>query len=180
MLPERIMSADSGYWADAKVCRQMLPALVADRQRHWQGMAKRLSGPPHSSQVGNKANIAYCLEQSKLLGARRAGISPHVERRLYTDAIERSPGDPLLHTRFAQYLERNGALDESLAEYREVCRLVPEYPLARFNYGVTLYNLKHYEEARRSLAWALELHPDFKKARDALEFVRRNHPELFD
>jgi tetratricopeptide (TPR) repeat protein len=56
-----------------------------------------------------------------------------------------------------------------MASYREALRLRPAYALVHYNLANVYVQLRHWSEARSSLAEALRLDPTMAPARDLLE-----------
>ncbi|MFN2250397.1 MAG: tetratricopeptide repeat protein [Anaerolineae bacterium] len=81
----------------------------------------------------------------------------------FTYALERHQDGTLLHMTYGQSLFKDKRYGESLIQFRWAADLRP-HPDIYNNIGITLVNLKKYDEARASFERALELDPTDQSA----------------
>jgi tetratricopeptide (TPR) repeat protein len=75
-------------------------------------------------------------------------------------ALEISPGDPVLHSWYAQRLSMIGRHDEAIAEIRKACELDPYAMVHRSRLGRILYFARRYDEAAEHLRLMVGQNPD--------------------
>ena len=89
----------------------------------------------------------------------RAGAPRAAVERL-SRAVELDPSNADARFALADALGRSGETDRAIAEWREVIRLQPRRGVAWSNLGTLLAERGRTEEARQTLARAVEIEPD--------------------
>jgi len=86
-------------------------------------------------------------------------------------AILQRPGDPILRRAYALSLQRAGAYDRAIMEYKRVTELAPNEPRAFFEHAWILCFVRRYVEAKPSVEAAMRLKPDYVRAYKLANFV---------
>lgn len=79
--------------------------------------------------------------------------------RLSTESLKRSRGKPMSHYNLGLVLDRQGKIQEALAQYAMALRLNPNFADAHENLGQLLLALKRLDAAARHLSAAVRLNP---------------------
>jgi tetratricopeptide (TPR) repeat protein len=163
-LPAPLREGRRGDWASAEVSAQRLGLTEWNRAGIYEEMLLRLSEPPFVAQANHAARMAaYRSELNRV----RAQLTPETQasaRGVYEDAMARSPSDHRLHANFAEFLEATGQLEEALAQWQAVERLLPHHHVAGFHIGRLFARLGRTGEAQRYLEASLERRPDLVDA----------------
>jgi Flp pilus assembly protein TadD len=168
-LPADMRATDTGAWPGASLCQERLALTLWDQIRLLKEMEERLSEPPFTAQLSNPNNLGYLQHIAASIGPRR---DPAIDRRVYEEALARSPNDPLLRAHFGHYLQENGSLPEALVELEWVSTHFPDFEGAHQNLGIALLLAGQYEEAARSFERVLALRPGYPKGEQALELSK--------
>ncbi|MGC9450536.1 MAG: tetratricopeptide repeat protein [Oceanipulchritudo sp.] len=172
-LPPGMVGKDPGEWVDAETVHRALAVTLWDRHRLWHNMEQRLSRAPHTDQLTNAGNIAWCTARAQAVIARIGKDTPAEDRRLYEEAIHERPDDILLRQRFAQYLEAMGHREEAIRELQRVCELIPGLEWPHYQLGELYTRAGRHAEAAECYEQALAIRGDFPEAREALDKARR-------
>ncbi|HUO58679.1 MAG TPA: DUF2723 domain-containing protein [bacterium] len=108
--------------------------------------------------------------------SKYAGISPSQAAYLkshqqYLMAQQWDPANALYLCNLGNSLFRMGRLREAVDWYQKSVDQDPQYVPALFNYAVTQYQLKNYQEAGKLFERVLDLRPDYKEAKDTLGYL---------
>ena len=87
----------------------------------------------------------------------------------YQASLKINDKDASTHLSLASLYRKMGDLKKSAYHYNESFLLDDTDPIAFYNYGNLLVDLEDYEKAELSYKRALELDPNFKEAKEALE-----------
>lgn len=99
------------------------------------------------------------------LGLNRASQGRYAEARGHLSAaLERLPGNPLLHNNLGIVLVALGENDAALAEYSAALKCSPDYFEADYNLSGLLIKLGRLDEAAGYLNQALKIHPALGQA----------------
>ena len=114
---------------------------------------RKIAGPSPKRLLAVAGPIAAVLIVGTLIQSRpwREDLS------LFTDAREKAPLNPLPADNRARTLVSLGRPEEAVAEFREVLKRNPEYLPGYYVLGLTLYQMKRWEEAEPYLARAAEM-----------------------
>jgi tetratricopeptide (TPR) repeat protein len=83
----------------------------------------------------------------------------HDELGVWNKVAEYRPDNARAHVNIGVLLEREGRVEESIAEYRIALAMEPDYADAHFNLGVALVRLNRFDEAERAFRDAIRLSP---------------------
>ncbi len=89
----------------------------------------------------------------------------------YRKALDRAPGFHDIRYRLGIALREAGLPSQSLAEFRRILRVHPDYLEAQVQLGLTSYTLGRIDDARRAWAEVLEREPSRSDARMYLRMV---------
>ena len=177
LLPASLGAPRGDDWADAEFCNRRLAVTSWDEHRLWQGAKERAAVPPFTTQASHFVNTQYFEFRRQGVIARINPESPARDRQLYEAALAAAPEDPLLRSRFAQYLEATGARPEAIAEFQRVCELLPglEWPL--YHLGDLMVRAGKINEAIECFERALAIRSDFTQARQELRRIQASNPQ---
>lgn len=164
-------------WADAEFCNRRLAVTSWDEHRLWQGALDHTAAPPFSTQASHRSNTQYLEFRRQEVIARINPESPARDRQLYVDALAAAPEDPLLRSRFAQYLEATGARAEAIAEFQRVCELLPDLEWPHYHLGDLMVRAGRISEAVQCFERALAIRSDFTQARQQLRRIQASNPQ---
>jgi len=77
------------------------------------------------------------------------------------------------HVNKGSALDITGHPDQALKEYRKAAKLYPEYQMAYYNMGLTLYNQQKYSEAEQALVKAVQLKPGHSSSHLLLGYTKQ-------
>jgi tetratricopeptide (TPR) repeat protein len=163
-LPAWVREGPMNEWASAELCGERLGLTDWNRAAIYEEMLLRLAEAPFSGQANHAARMAAYRAELKQV---RSGLTPETEgaaRSVYEAALARTPGDHRLHANFAEFLEDTGRLEEAVAQWRSVERLLPHHHAAGFHVGRLLARLGETEEAQLYLEASLRQRPDLVDA----------------
>ncbi|MHC4478996.1 MAG: tetratricopeptide repeat protein [Planctomycetota bacterium] len=83
---------------------------------------------------------------------------------LWSDVAEKCPDNHRAYNSLGVYLYFQGRIEESIAQYHKVLRLVPNYDRAHNNLGNSLLEQDKYDEAIEHYMKALQSNPEFSNA----------------
>ncbi len=168
ILPDSISAHDKGNWASAERCDSRLAVTVWDRERVWEPIMTRVKSSPFTGQYNHDALLkvyAAKLEEAKF---RMNTQTPEQARQMYEKALALAPNDYFLHGNFQRFLEMRGDLEQTIAEAKRCCELVPWLPGGFYYTGTLLVRAGKTTEAADYLSRALALKRDNAEALDAL------------
>ena len=87
-------------------------------------------------------------------------------------AREPLPSAAKVYNGCASILWNKGARDKSILLYRRCIKISPDYAMGYYNLGLAYCLNESYQEAEEVLKTAIRLKPDYKRARDVLEYVK--------
>ena len=120
--------------------------------------AERALGGPRPGRVTAAVLVGLCLPLAVASRQRlRAYASPVT---LWADASLKSPGSAVAHYNLGNAFNREGRLEEALAEYSEAYRVDPHYWEAHSNRAALLIRRGRLDEAAAELRATLALRPD--------------------
>src|SRR5262249_21759021 len=116
-------------------CEERLAFTDWDRRLVLDQMWRRVQEPPFTSQLEHEKLVEqWSRLRSELLQKTDAqGLAKAAET--YQRALARRPEDWRLHHRFAGLLETSGDLVAAEQHWKEVAKLLPDYPDALFKLG---------------------------------------------
>lgn len=176
LLPDSIGALRREDWADAEFCNRRLAVTSWDEHRLWQGAINNTAAPPFSTRASHRSNSQYLEWRRQDVIARMTPDSPVRDHQLYEEALTAAPQDPLLRSRFAQYLEATGSRPEAIAEFQRVCELLPDLEWPHFHLGDLLVRAGRITEAADSFKRALAIRSDFVQAREELRRIQASNP----
>ncbi len=112
--------------------------------------------PTHANAANN---LAFILAEKK--------SSLEEAFRLAKIARDANPKDPNFLDTMGWLYYQKGIYLSARSELEDSLKIYPENALACFHYGMTLYQMKEYEKARRFFEKALEIDPGFQGAKIA-------------
>lgn len=177
LLPDSMGAPREGDWADIGFCNRHLAVTSWDEHRLWQGALNNTAAPPFTTQASHLSNTRYYEFRRQEVLAGMDSQSPARDRQLYEEALLAAPEDPLLHARFAQYLEATGSRPEAIAEFQRVCELLPDLEWPQYHLGDLLARAGRISEAIDCFERALAIRSDFFQARDELRRIQASHPQ---
>lgn len=83
---------------------------------------------------------------------------------MWSDVVQKRPGNPRAHNNLAKALHGQGHLDRAIVHYREAVELKPDYATAHNNLGAALVEKGAIAEAIGHYLHALQLDPDWAEA----------------
>lgn len=103
------------------------------------------TGLPERKEV----NLDKALETHVQLGLRylQSGDNRELARRHFNKALELGRKNPLAHHGLALLYQADGELKVAESHFKKALRYDDNFPMARTNYGVFLYNQERYKEA---------------------------------
>ena len=123
-------------------------------------MIRRLSQPPFTSQVSHAERLETLRRQLQAIRQRMDAPAAEQARKIYTEALQRSPDDHRLHENYAEFLELTGDLAAAAEQWERVRELIPHHHVAYFKSGSLELRLGKLNEARRRLQDSVRLRPD--------------------
>jgi len=180
LLPPSITAHRSSEWTSPEMCDRWLAVSAWDRSRVWQEILDRMSEPPYSEQLTHSATVKVCEEAIGKLNSRADSGASEQTRRLYQQALSRSPADNFLHQNFAQFLAADGDLAQATIEAQHVCELLPQMPAEYYDIGNLLIVQGRIVEAEASFSNALAIQGDFVQALNGLAQIRANEQKTND
>lgn len=144
-----------------------------DQRRVYEEVRARLQQPPFSYQRNSG-------ERQRLWDQRLAAVpaEPKSGAEVYSAALKRSPGDWVLHARFARLLQAGGDPVSATAEWQQVTNLLPHEPEAFFQLGNLAQDRGAYEEADRFFHQALARNPRSTESLNGLGLVARSRGQF--
>jgi tetratricopeptide (TPR) repeat protein len=177
LLPASISPPRGDDWAEAEYCDRRLAVTSWDEHRLWQGVLKHTAAPPFTTQVSHPSSTQYYESRRLEVIARMNPESPAHDRRLYEEALAAAPEDPILHARFAQYLEATGSRQEAITACQRVCDLLPDLEWPQYHLGDLMVRAGRISEAIDCFERAIAIRSDFAQARKELRRIQANHPQ---
>lgn len=174
LLPRSITSEDKGEWVSEEVCGRRLAVTVWDRQRVWQPIFERITGPPFTGQYCYETFLRQCEGKWNQAKAQMDTQSPEQARQIYEQALALAPDDYLLHFNFAQYLGAKGDLAQATEQAKRVCALLPQSPAVFSDVGNLLILQAKIDEAAEYFSRAVALRGDFVPALNGLGLILQN------
>lgn len=176
-LPDSMGAPRGDDWADLALCNRLLAVTSWDEHRLWQGVLNNTAAPPFTTQASHLSNTRYYEFRRQEVVAGMDPQSPARDRQLYEDALRAAPEDPILHARFAQYLEATGSRAEAIAAFQRVCELLPDLEWPQYYLGELLVRAGKISEAIDCFERALAIRSDFVQAREQLRRIQASHPQ---
>jgi len=166
MLPEAIkrQAKASNDWLSAEACAKQLAWTPWDRLKSGTEMAHWLQTGPFTNQLDHL--LRETLWERRLKEWRDANREASIElsSRIYQKALDQTPGDWMLHSKFAEMLEANADLNGAIREWVEVSRLLPSHSQFYSRVGSLLDQQGKSRQAESVFRQALELEPDSAEA----------------
>ncbi len=85
------------------------------------------------------------------------------EFSLWTDTVQVSPFSPIAHYNLGNTLDKQGKLDEAIAEYRKALKINPDYAEAHNNLGYVLMTKGEVEKGMKEFQEVERLRPDLAR-----------------
>ncbi|MCU0788732.1 MAG: tetratricopeptide repeat protein, partial [Verrucomicrobia bacterium] len=174
LLPTAITVQDKGEWASAERCDERLAATVWDRQRIWQPIMSRVTSPPFTGQFNHATMLKVYGGKLKEAASLMKTQTPEQARQMYEQALALAPDDYELHGNFQRFLEMRGDLEQTIAEAKRCCELVPQMPGGFYYTGTLLVRAGSITEAADYFSRALALRSDYAEALDAMGVILAN------
>ena len=165
ILPPKILrGAATNGWAAQETCAARLGLTDWNRCAVTEMVIDRLHRPPLSGQLNNAQRLESLRAEARALRQRMNPATAQVAEKIYTEAIQRSPTDHLLHQNFAEFLESAGDLNRAEAEWGQVRRLLPHSADGFYQDGRLLAALERWPEAETALRRAVTVRPQLMEA----------------
>ena len=165
-------------WLSEIEVAQRLAFTEFDRRRIGEEMQLRLRQPPFSSQLNaarrdqqwqHELNELTAPPSGALAPWSRINATPYSTGRAeYRAALERAPGDWMLHANFARLQEAVNDPASAMNEWRQVARLLPCEPEPWFELGNLAYNSHAYADAQNYFQEAVKRKSDLLEAQNGL------------
>lgn len=107
------------------------------------------------------ASPALAQKDFKAECAERAGDGAYW---ICEKAVKAAPRDPRVRRHFGLSLARAGVYQSSIEQYRKVTELVPNDPVAHFEYAWMLAFVRRYADSVPPMEKAIALKPDYRRA----------------
>ncbi len=161
----------AGSFLPMDECERRLGLTIFNRVQMAEEMAKRVSRPPFTHQLGHAEDVARHEAEVAALQAR-SRTNAVAAIGLYREALARRPEDWRLHDNFAGVLLQAGAAAEAAEQWREVVRLLPHRTLTYDLLGSVLLEQALFDEAAACYERVLGIDPDFLEGRIGLGRAR--------
>ncbi len=160
LLPPAFKGQAASAWAPQEKCEELLGLTDWNRVSVVEEVIRRLQQPPLSAQSNNARRVEELESQASELRQRRAAMPPAQARKIYEEALRRSPEDHGLHENFAEFLDATGDKGQAILEWRKVCQLTPHYYFPYYSLATLLKEQEQFSEALAALEEAARLNPD--------------------
>ncbi|MDP5210072.1 type IV pilus biogenesis/stability protein PilW [Microbulbifer sp. 2205BS26-8] len=103
-----------------------------------------------------EVNLERALETHVQLGLRylRSGKNRELARHHFNKALDLGDKNPLAHHGLALLYQADGELTVAESHFKKALRYSENFPMARTNYGVFLYQQARYKEALKQFRYA--------------------------
>jgi tetratricopeptide (TPR) repeat protein len=152
-------SSSNREWASQEQCDQLLGLSDWNRALITEQMVGRLQLPPFSNQPGNAQRVERLRSRDSALHGRMDATAASAARTNFVKQLERWPDDFALRENFAEFLQANGDVPSSIAEWRHVHEMIPHDFLPYYQLGHQLRGKEHLAEAEADLRKALAIRP---------------------
>lgn len=173
LLPESITS--NGVYgtslSEQMACERRLAVTIWDQKRLWNVALGRISVKPFTSQSSHERNIQYCEDRKLEVDSRTNPQTPARDLNLYQTALEQEPEDNFVRWNYAQFLERNGSVDDAIEQGAIICQQLPDSPWPHFFTGSLLAREGRVAEAVLYLERAIQIQPHFPMAEKELKRI---------
>jgi tetratricopeptide (TPR) repeat protein len=174
ILPPSITDQDKGNWASAELCDKRLAVTVWDRQRVWEPIWSRIMAPPFTGQFNHEAMLKVYAAKLDEAKARMNTQTPEQALQMYEQALALAQNDYFLHGNFQRFLEMRGYLEQTIAEAKRCCELVPQLPGGYYYAGTLLVREGKPAEAAEFFSHALAIRSDYAEAQNEMGEVLAN------
>ena len=149
---------------DLKINEQLKLAIESHKNKKFQLAEKLYKLILLSNEDHLEANFQLGTLYSQLQNFQLA-------KPLLTKAHKLSPKNPNINLHIGNLFLSTGDPLEALNYFEKVIEVKPNFALAHFNKGITLYNQKKYPDAVRCLERVIEIEPNNINAYNALGFI---------
>ncbi|HMP81342.1 MAG TPA: tetratricopeptide repeat protein [Verrucomicrobiota bacterium] len=174
ILPATITAQDTGNWASLELCDERLAVTVWDRQRVWQPIMTRVTSPPFTGQFNHNAMLKVYEAKLKEAASLMNSQTPQQARQMYEQALALRPDDYELRGNFQRFLEMRGHLEQSIAEAKHCCELMPHLPGGFYYTGTLLVRAGMITEAVDYFSRALALRSNYAEVMDSMGAILAN------
>ena len=160
MLPAKLVNgAGTNGWITLETCDRLLGLTDWNRCAVTQMMIDRLHRHPLSDQANNTERLEKLRGEEARMRERMNPDSAKSAAALYQAAINRAPGDFLLHENYAEFLASIDDLKGAAEQWRQVQQLLPHSCEPFYQAGRLLSALNQSDEAEALLTKAVTLRP---------------------
>ncbi len=149
---------------DLKIKEQLNLAIESHKNKKFQLAEKLYKQILISNENHLEANFQLGTLYSQLQNFQLA-------KPLLARAHKLSPKNPNINLHIGNLFLSTGDPSEALNYFEKVIQVQPNFALAHFNKGITLYNQKKYQDAVRCLERVIEIEPNNINAFNALGFI---------
>jgi tetratricopeptide (TPR) repeat protein len=165
MLPADITrAARTNVWASQEACDRLLGLTDWNRCAVMQMMIDRFHRHPLTDQSNNSQRTqSVHVEMNDLQQRMNPATSSHAAE-LYQSAIKGNPQDYLLYENYAEFLESVGYMAPAMAQWQQICNLLPHSCEPFYQAGRLLSALNQWDAAEVALTKAVTLRPRLAEA----------------
>jgi tetratricopeptide (TPR) repeat protein len=180
ILPEHMAmkGQEREFTSEFKTCSDRLAFTLWDQKRVWNVALDRVAVPPFTEQSCYEGMTTYFVKQMRDIDSRTTRSSWSEVVNSYESALALNPDDTLIRWNFAQFLERNKAIDGAIRQGMEICTRLPHAPWPHYFVGSLMAKEGRVEEAVEFLRKALEIQPNLPRAGDELDQILAVYPSF--
>lgn len=163
-LPQLGRSSKTKPVISQQECAALLAMTPVDESQMADKMAETMSHPPFTNQLDNKQRVAELRKQAESSTAIAA--SPEAYRnncRTFEAALQKFPGDWILHRRFGKLLLTGGDAQKAVTHLEIALRLYPGGHLLYDDLGYAHFLNNQLTEAIASYRKAIEMNPQYAR-----------------
>jgi tetratricopeptide (TPR) repeat protein len=164
LLPASVSDGAPPAWATQETCERHLGLTDWNRCNVLEEAMRRMRQPPLSGQPNNPQRLEALNAWEQRLRLQMTADAAENARRLYAEALQRSPDDYHLHENFSDFLAAQHDYKTVTAEWELVHHLIPQDHVALFELGRVAALQGKFDEAQAWLAQCLEVRPAFSTA----------------
>lgn len=153
------LARTGGAWLSQKECDDAVGLSDWNQKAVLEHMLQRMQSPPLNGQSNNGRRMGKLQARVSGLGAAMNPSAAQAAKANFIKQIARNPDDFFLLENFALFLQADGDVPASIAEWKQVHELIPQDYFPLFQAGRLLGAQHQWAEGEADLRSAVQIHP---------------------